>query len=340
MTRLAALALLAALVAGAAMAFSPALPERARLVVAEAEESVRLALPVGPLQDGAVPTQTVEGALRRRVWQIPDSDLTVDQIAAPMRDAILAAGYEMVLDCAARVCGGFGFRFASDALPAPDMYVDLGDYRHITAQRAGQAGARWLAVTVSRSAARGFVQVTEVAPVADWPPPDPATETGAPAVVDAAPAPGAVAPPPRPQTLLPDAPLPDAPLPDAPPPDDLAATLAADGRAVLSGLAFAPGSATLVTGEVASLEALADAMQADADLRIVLVGHTDADGALAPNIALSRRRAEAVRDRLVERHGIAAERLRAEGVGYLAPLSANATAEGRQLNRRVEAVVD
>jgi OOP family OmpA-OmpF porin len=316
MTRLAALALLAALVAApAASAFAPALPDRAQLVHAESEDFQALALPVAPLRDGAVPTEAAEGALRRRVWQIPDSDLTVDQIAAPLRDAIVAAGYDLVLDCAARVCGGFGFRFASDALPAPDMHVDLGDYRHITARRATEDGAHWLAVTVSRTAARGFVQVTEVAPAADWPPPAP--EQGV-ATGEAAPATGAVAPPPR---------------PDAPPPDDLAATLAADWRAVLAGLAFAPG-------EVVALAALAEAMRADTELRIVLVGHTDADGALAPNIALSRRRAEAVRDRLVERHGIAAERLRAEGVGYLAPLSANATAEGRQLNRRVEAVVD
>jgi OOP family OmpA-OmpF porin len=72
---------------------------------------------------------------------------------------------------------------------------------------------------------------------------------------------------------------------------------------------------------------------------VALVGHTDAEGGLAANIDLSRRRAAAVRDRLVAQHGIAAERLSAEGVGWLAPRATNATEAGREANRRVEAVV-
>jgi OOP family OmpA-OmpF porin len=46
-----------------------------------------------------------------------------------------------------------------------------------------------------------------------------------------------------------------------------------------------------------------------------------------------------VRDRLVAEHGIAPERLSAEGVGWLAPRATNATEAGREANRRVEAVV-
>jgi OOP family OmpA-OmpF porin len=46
-----------------------------------------------------------------------------------------------------------------------------------------------------------------------------------------------------------------------------------------------------------------------------------------------------VRAALIRDHGVAPERLIAEGVGYLAPRVRNDTAEGRALNRRVEAVV-
>ena len=71
---------------------------------------------------------------------------------------------------------------------------------------------------------------------------------------------------------------------------------------------------------------------------MVIVGHSDSSGDLEMNRALSERRAEAVRAALVER-GVAPGQLAAEGVGYLAPLTANSTEEGRAINRRVELVL-
>lgn len=73
--------------------------------------------------------------------------------------------------------------------------------------------------------------------------------------------------------------------------------------------------------------------------RLALVGHTDDTGALQANIAVSKSRAEAVRTRLIDAHGVAPDRIEAQGVGYLSPLTSNATPEGRDLNRRVEAVL-
>jgi OOP family OmpA-OmpF porin len=74
-------------------------------------------------------------------------------------------------------------------------------------------------------------------------------------------------------------------------------------------------------------------------LRVALVGHTDATGSLDANIALSRKRAASVKDRLVRAYGIAVSRLDAEGMGYLAPIASNLTQAGRDANRRVEAVL-
>jgi len=71
---------------------------------------------------------------------------------------------------------------------------------------------------------------------------------------------------------------------------------------------------------------------------VVLVGHTDASGALAPNIALSRARAQAVRAALVAL-GAKADQIGAEGAGYLAPRATNLTPEGRAQNRRVEVML-
>lgn len=91
-----------------------------------------------------------------------------------------------------------------------------------------------------------------------------------------------------------------------------------------------------------------DAATALADLATVvrawtgpvrLVGHTDSDGSDAHNLALSRRRAEAVKRWLVENAAIDPGRCSTEGLGETAPRAANDTPAGKQANRRVEVVV-
>jgi OOP family OmpA-OmpF porin len=57
------------------------------------------------------------------------------------------------------------------------------------------------------------------------------------------------------------------------------------------------------------------------------------------NIALSKRRASSVLDRLTRDYDIPRRQMEAEGMGYLSPLSTNLTQEGRDLNRRVEVIV-
>jgi len=66
-------------------------------------------------------------------------------------------------------------------------------------------------------------------------------------------------------------------------------------------------------------------------------GHTDNVGGAAANQTLSEKRAQSVRDWLVA-HGIAADRLTAQGYGAAKPVADNGTDEGRTKNRRVELV--
>ncbi len=120
---------------------------------------------------------------------------------------------------------------------------------------------------------------------------------------------------------------------------DLATALVTHGRVVLDDVAFATGSAELADGAEAHLRELASFMTNTPEARIALVGHTDAVGSLENNIALSRKRAQSVRARLISAFGISGDRLLAEGVGFLAPLTSNQTEEGRRANRRVEAVL-
>jgi outer membrane protein OmpA-like peptidoglycan-associated protein len=76
-------------------------------------------------------------------------------------------------------------------------------------------------------------------------------------------------------------------------------------------------------------------LQADPAMAIEIEGHTDWVGSDAYNDGLSQRRAQAVVEWLVAR-GIDRERISAVGRGESEPVATNATAAGRQLNRRVE----
>ncbi len=80
---------------------------------------------------------------------------------------------------------------------------------------------------------------------------------------------------------------------------------------------------------------LASFMNQYADTEVTVEGHTDSQGAEAYNQQLSQRRAEAVRDALINNHGISADRVRAVGYGESRPVADNSTAAGREQNRRV-----
>ena len=68
---------------------------------------------------------------------------------------------------------------------------------------------------------------------------------------------------------------------------------------------------------------------------LIVEGHTDSIGSEKYNMKLSQRRANAVREYLVQ-HGISASRIRSEGFGESNPVASNDTADGRAQNRRVE----
>lgn len=102
---------------------------------------------------------------------------------------------------------------------------------------------------------------------------------------------------------------------------------------------FASNQSDLLPGAQSKLNDVADALtKQDSESKIVVEGHTDSQGAPAYNQDLSQRRAQAVRDYLVA-HGIAADRVTAQGFGLTKPIADNATPEGRANNRRVEIVV-
>jgi outer membrane protein OmpA-like peptidoglycan-associated protein len=73
-----------------------------------------------------------------------------------------------------------------------------------------------------------------------------------------------------------------------------------------------------------------------ADIVLIIAGHTDSKGSNPYNVALSRRRAEAVKKFLVAEYQIAESRLFIKPYGEDKPIASNETKEGRAKNRRVE----
>ncbi len=90
----------------------------------------------------------------------------------------------------------------------------------------------------------------------------------------------------------------------------------------------------LTPGARQVVDQLAEIFKLNAQDRFIIQGHTDAVGDAAYNMALSQRRAEAVVDYLVSRHGISRDRLEVQGVGESSPLLSNDPNNGR--NRRVQ----
>lgn len=98
---------------------------------------------------------------------------------------------------------------------------------------------------------------------------------------------------------------------------------------------FATGSAKLLAKSHKSLDEVAKILEADADLKLDIHGHTDNTGKADKNQVLSENRAKSVYDYLVKK-GIAESRLVSAGFGQDEPVADNKTAAGRQQNRRVE----
>ncbi len=116
--------------------------------------------------------------------------------------------------------------------------------------------------------------------------------------------------------------------PDAPP--------ATDGNVrVEQAVLFETASAVIADEFIPTLELGVAVMVLNPQVQMVVEGHTDSVGSDEDNLVLSQRRAEAVVDYLVSR-GVDRARLQALGLGESEPVASNDTADGRQINRRIE----
>lgn len=99
---------------------------------------------------------------------------------------------------------------------------------------------------------------------------------------------------------------------------------------------FPPNSAEMALDSRLAVDDTGRFLKACANTVVSIEGNTDSSGSREANVRLSKERADAVRDYLIERYGIAKERLRTVGNGPDRPVASSATPDGRVRNRRTE----
>lgn len=121
--------------------------------------------------------------------------------------------------------------------------------------------------------------------------------------------------------------------------DFIADKIFKEGKVVLHGILFDHNKSTIKEESKPLLQEIAKFLKANPGVVVFVVGHTDMTGEVQYNIDLSKQRAKAVTDDLINNHQIASVRLLPYGVGPLAPVDNNASETGKARNRRVELVL-
>lgn len=125
---------------------------------------------------------------------------------------------------------------------------------------------------------------------------------------------------------------PPEPVDPTPEPDQCEAELANVQDAAK--IAFEPGSATIATGALKTMDTIADILNRCGDIRLEIQGHTDSQGRESMNKQLSQARAQSVLNELRARRVLTSTYV-AVGYGESQPIADNGTEAGREANRRI-----
>lgn len=257
----------------------------------------------GGLDKNPGATLPLEGKLTRISYRAP-ADRAVLEVFRNYENALKAAGYEVAFTCEKDACGGRNF---NHAVAAGKLYSLYGEY---------QAEQRYLAAKLSRPEGDIYAAVYAVM-----------NKSGG----------GAN----RNRTMV------QLDLVEMKPMEDrmvvldagaLQAEITTAGRVAVYGILFDFDKASIRPNSKPQLDEIAAFLKAHPELKVLIVGHTDAKGALEYNRDLSLQRAQAVVEALAAENGIDRGRLTAVGIGMAAPVATNRTEEGRARNRRVEIV--
>jgi OmpA-OmpF porin, OOP family len=112
--------------------------------------------------------------------------------------------------------------------------------------------------------------------------------------------------------------------------------LLTEGKLVTYGIYFDVNKDIVKPESYGTLKDIAKILNEVPDVKVKIVGHTDADGADAANLDLSKRRAASVKSELVKTFNVNGDRLITDGMGESQPVAPNDTPSNKAMNRRVE----
>ncbi len=119
---------------------------------------------------------------------------------------------------------------------------------------------------------------------------------------------------------------------------DIRNKLMTEGKLVTYGIYFDVNKDVVKPESYGTLKEIAKILNEVPDVKVKILGHTDADGQDAANLDLSKRRAASVKAELAKNFGVNADRLETDGLGESQPVAPNDTPANKALNRRVEFV--
>jgi OmpA-OmpF porin, OOP family len=117
---------------------------------------------------------------------------------------------------------------------------------------------------------------------------------------------------------------------------DTRSKLITQGKFSTTGILFDVNSDRIKAGSFGTLKEIAAVLKENPSVNVKIVGHTDSDGDEKANLALSQKRAAAVKQALTTEFGIDAGRMQTDGKGEAEPAEPNNTPQGKAGNRRVE----
>ncbi len=112
--------------------------------------------------------------------------------------------------------------------------------------------------------------------------------------------------------------------------------LLTEGKFVTSGIHFDVNSDKIKPDSYGILKEVANVLKENEAVKIKIIGHTDSDGDDSKNMELSKKRAESVKNALMNEFQISSARMETDGKGESMPISKNDTPVGKAQNRRVE----
>ncbi|HEX2255923.1 MAG TPA: DUF4892 domain-containing protein [Afifellaceae bacterium] len=257
----------------------------------------------GGLEPNLDATIVLEGALTRITYRAPAERSSLE-VARNYQQALQAAGFETIFACSAEECGGRNFNHAA----APrNYYMGFGEYH---------AEQRYLAARLTRPEGDFYASVYVVMNKAGGGP-DKGRALVQLNVIELQPM--------EERMVVTEA-------------SDMQRDLASDGRVAVYGILFDFDSDTMRADSKPQLAEIAKLLEDGPGLEVLIVGHTDSQGAFDYNLDLSKRRAASVVEALIGDYGIDRARLTPVGVGMAAPVATNRSEDGRERNRRVELV--